>query len=221
MILMMSTRAATCVTHERERDTFDALLTTPMSSEAMLSAKLLGNLMSLRMGWLWFGSMMALAILSGGIHLLAVPLVITAWFIYGLFFTMVGMWYSMTCKSSMRATVLTVLTTLFLGGGHWLLMGLCCYIPASAMMMHGGSGDFLKYLAQFELGMTPPFVLGYCAYSYEDLAVNFNRHDDWGHMLFFSVIGLFLWAIACMFLWYGILVPKFRQLTRREELIYR
>ena len=221
MLLMMATRAATSITHERERDTFDALITTPMSTEAMLGAKLLGNLMSLRMGWLWYGSMMAIAILSGGLHLLAVPLVLMAWFIYALFFTMVGMWFSMACQSSMRATVLTVMTTLFVGGGHWLVMSLCFYIPVSIMMRAGGQGDFLTYMAQFETGMTPPAVLFLCAYSWEDLAVNFNRHDKLGELVVFCLIGLFLWALACVILWYGVLIPKFRQLARREELIYR
>ena len=221
MILHIAVRASTSISTERERDTFDALITTPMSCEAMLGAKLLGTLMSLRMGWLWFGSMMAIAILSGGLHLLAVPLVLMAWFVYAVSFTMVGMWFSMACKSSMRATVLTVITSLFVGGGHWLVMSLCFYIPVSMVMRNGGQGDFLTYMAQFEAGMTPPAVLFICAYSWEDLAVNFNRHDKLGELVVFSLIGLFLWALACVILWYGVLVPKFRQLTRREELIYR
>ena len=219
MLLMMSTRAATCITHERERDTFDALITTPMSSEAILSAKLLGTMMSLRMGWLWFGSMMAIAVLTGGIHLLAVPIVITAWFIYALFFSMVGMWYSMTCRSSMRATVLTVITVLFLGGGHWIVVSLCFYLPASAVV-HGGPGDFMQYIMMFQAGMTPPFVLGLTAYSWDNLAHDFNQREMW-QMLVFSILGLFLWAMGCLIMWYGLLVPKFRQITRREELIYR
>jgi ABC-type transport system involved in multi-copper enzyme maturation permease subunit len=220
MLLMMAVRAATSVTNERERDTFDALITTPMSSEAMLSAKLLGTLMSLRMGWLWYGSMMALAILSGGIHLLAVPLVLTAWFIYAVFFSMVGMWFSMACKSSMRATVLTVLTVLFLGGGHWIFAAMCFYFPVS-LLMRGGPGDFMEYIVQFEAGLTPPWVLGLSAYSWDDLAVRFNRNDKMGEMLVFCLIGLFLWALACVIMWYGVLIPKFRQLTRREELVYQ
>ena len=220
MLLMMSTRAATCITHERERDTFDALITTPMSMEAMLSAKLLGTMMSLRMGWLWYGSMMAVAILSGGIHLLAVPLVLMAWFVYAVFFTMLGMWFSMACKSSMRATVLTVITALLLGGGHWIFASMCFYIPVSFLMRGNGPHDFMEYIMQFEAGLTPPWVLGLSAYSWRNLEFDF-RHDKMGEMLVFCLIGLFLWALACVILWYGVLVPKFRLLTRREELVYQ
>jgi ABC-type transport system involved in multi-copper enzyme maturation permease subunit len=220
MILMVAVRASTCITNERERDTFDALITTPMSGDAMLGAKLLGCITSVRMGWLWFGSMLTVAVLTGGIHLLAVPLVITEWFVYAAFFAMVGMGYSMSCQSSMRATVYTVMTTLMLGGGHWLVMGLCCYFPAATLMRGGNPGSFIEYLAKFQAGMTPPFVMGLSAYSWEDLGHNFSRRE-FGEWIAFSMVGLFLWAMGGLILWYGVLVPKFRLITRREELIYQ
>jgi ABC-type transport system involved in multi-copper enzyme maturation permease subunit len=219
MLLMVAVRASTCISSERDRDTFDALLATPMSAEAILAAKLLGCLTSLRMGWLWFGSMLAIALLTGGIHPLAVPIVIVAWFIYAVFFTMVGMWFSMVCRSSMRATVLSVLATLFLGGGHWLLMLLCCYFPF-VFSVRAGPGEFMEYVAKFEAGMTPPCVIAFCSYSWENLARDFHRQEFWTEMIIFSLIGLFLWAMGCLILWYGILIPKFREITRREELIY-
>jgi ABC-type transport system involved in multi-copper enzyme maturation permease subunit len=221
MLLMLAVRASTCITGERERDTFDALLTTPLSCEAMLAGKLLGCLTSLRMGWLWFGSMLAIALLTRGLHLLAVPIVIGSWFVYAVFFTMVGMWFSMACQSSLRATVLAVLTTLFLGGGHWLMMGLCCLIPSMIFMRHGNPEDFVRYIAQFELGMTPPFVLQHFSYSWQGLGQRVGPDSVEVQMFYFSLIGVFLWALACVFLWHGVLVPKFRELSRREELIYQ
>lgn len=221
MILIVAVRASTAIASERERDTFDALVTTPMTSNAILSAKLLGAIASVRVGWLWFGSMLALAVLTGGVHLLAVPLVIAEWFVYAVFFAMVGLGFSMSCRSSMRATVYTVLITLLLGGGHWIVMGLCCYLPMEAMMRGGGHSDrFVEYLAKFQAGMTPPFVMGLSAYSWEDLSREF-RARDMRELLEFSLAGLFLWAVGALVLWHGILVPKFRLLVRREELIYR
>jgi ABC-type transport system involved in multi-copper enzyme maturation permease subunit len=219
LLLMISVRAATCITHERERDTFDALLTTPMSTEAMLIAKLIGTLAGVRLGWLWLGAMVAVALLTGGLHPLAAPLLVGAWFIYAVFHAMIGLWYSMACQSSMRASVLTVLTVLFVGGGHWLLLGLCFYFPM-AMMMAGGGREWIEYVIQFHLGMTPPFVLGYSAYSWENL-VRMQADREFGaKLMVFSLIGLFLWAVGCVIFWYGLLLPKFRDLTRREELIY-
>ena len=120
----------------------------------------------------------------------------------------------------MRATVWTVLTVLFLGGGHWIFVGLGFYAPV-LFVTKGGQNDFIMYMMQFEGGMTPPWVLGLSAYSWEDLTFNFNRHDKLGELLAFCLIGLFLWALACVIMWYGVLIPKFRQMTRREELVYK
>jgi hypothetical protein len=71
----------------------------------------------------------------------------------------------------------------------------------------------------FHAGMTPPFVLSFGAYSWQDLAQNHN-HREMTKLIVFSMIGLFLWSMGCVVLWFGILVPKFRQIARREELIY-
>jgi ABC-type transport system involved in multi-copper enzyme maturation permease subunit len=220
MILIVAVRASTSIAQERERDTFDALLTTPMSAETMLWAKLIGCLTSLRTHGLWFGSMMALAVLSGGLHWLAAPVVLGMWFIYATFFTLLGMWFSMTCKTALRATIYTVLTTLFLGGGHWLLMILLCYFPAEAVG-GGGGRDFFEYLVKFELGMTPPAVLVFYSYSVESLTQDFHHHDHFEqHVMLFALFGLVLWGAGCLVMWYGILLPRFREITRREELIY-
>jgi ABC-type transport system involved in multi-copper enzyme maturation permease subunit len=219
MILMVAVRASTSIAAERERDTFDALITTPLSAEAILFAKLVGCLSSLRLAWLWFGCMVTVAILARGIHLLAAPIVIGTWFIYATFFTMIGMWFSMACKTSMRATVYTVLTTLLLGGGHWIVMAFLCYLPA-ALVTRGGTGHFFEYAIKFQAGMTPPIVLGLYAYSWQDLSSDLRHVDDWKHVAMFALFGLVLWAAGCLVMWYGMLLPKFKQITRREELLY-
>jgi hypothetical protein len=94
-------------------------------------------------------------------------------------------------------------------------------MPAAALIRGGHSGDFLEYVAKFQLGMTPPFVVGFCSYSWENLARDFRSRDFGAEMIVFCLIGLFLWAMGSLILWYGILLPKFRDITRREELIYQ
>jgi hypothetical protein len=90
----------------------------------------------------------------------------------------------------------------------------------AALLRMDRPGEFPQYLMFFELGMTPPFVLGLCAYCQDDLAINFH-HREFTELWIFSLIGLFLWALGCIILWFGILVPKFQQLTRREEMLYQ
>jgi hypothetical protein len=40
-------------------------------------------------------------------------------------------------------------------------------------------------------------------------------------LLVFSLIGLMLWAAGCAVFWYGLLLPKFREVSRREEMLYQ
>jgi hypothetical protein len=63
-------------------------------------------------------------------------------------------------------------------------------------------------------------VLGLCSYSWRNLGHDF-QHNELAQMFYFSLIGVFLWAMACIFLWHGLLLPKFREITRREELTYQ
>ena len=65
--------------------------------------------------------------------------------------------------------------------------------------------------------MTPPFVVGVCSYWWEDVG---QARGEFAELLSFCLVGLFLWALACFIMWFGVLIPKFRQITRREELIY-
>jgi ABC-type transport system involved in multi-copper enzyme maturation permease subunit len=218
LLLRVAVHASTTITSERERETFDALLTTPLSSEAMLGAKLLGCLTSMRFGWIWLGSMVVLALLTTALHPLAVPILAVAWLIYATFFSMIGLWFSMVCKSSMRATMLTVITSLFLGGGHWLVAGLCCYFPG-AFLFRGSGSDDLRHILFFQLGMTPPFVIGLFAYSWEDLYLHFSQDREAAELIVHCFVGLFLWGVACVSLWYGLLLPKFREVARRGRLI--
>jgi len=88
------------------------------------------------------------------------------------------------------------------------------------LIARGGPDVFLEYAAKFQAAMTPPIVLGLYAYSWENLAQDFRRESDVKHLLVLSLFGLVLWSAACVVMWYGMLVPKFRQVTRREELLY-
>jgi ABC-type transport system involved in multi-copper enzyme maturation permease subunit len=225
-LLMIAVRASTSITSERERDTFDALIATPLSGEGILLAKVMGNMMSMRPAWLWFGSMLLLALCTGGIHPLAVPIIISAWLVYALFVTMIGLTFSMFCKSSIWSALFTVLTTLVLGGGHWLITSCCCAPIFSMLMMAGGQRGpdriFLnvgEYFVKFQAGLTPPFVFAWCSFPLSDHHHMAQQREFW-ELLGMSLVGLFLWTVACAILWFGILVPKFKLLARRNELEY-
>jgi hypothetical protein len=185
-----------------------------MDSDTILWAKFLGNLLSMRMAWLWLGIIWGLGLITGGLHPFALPLLLIAWFVYASFFTILGLWFSMTARTTMRATVYTMLSTIGLSVGHWLIW-LCCG-PLFLFAGNAGSGTIPEVFAKFQFGMTPPFVLGMLAFTSEDFSNNFGSEEMIG-FIFFSILGIFLWGVAALIFWFGFLSPRFRIFTGRED----
>jgi ABC-type transport system involved in multi-copper enzyme maturation permease subunit len=223
-ILMLGVRAATCVTSERERDTFDSLITTPMSAENILFAKVVGNLFSNRPVWFWFGAILLLALATGGLHPLAVPIIVIAWFVYAVFVTLLGTMFSLFCQSSIWSVIWTMLATLFLGGGHWLITGCFCMPLFGLVMVQFRNNQdarmfstVAEYFAMFQGGLTPPAVFALCSFGWDERML---REQKFWEFVGFSTFGLFMWMFLCAILWFGLLVPKFRHIVRRIELEY-
>jgi ABC-type transport system involved in multi-copper enzyme maturation permease subunit len=214
-LIGVAIRASNSIRGEMDKDTFDALITTPLAGNSILLAKFVGSLFSVRLGWFWIGAILGLGLVTGGIHVLALPLFLGAWTIYAVVFAMIGLWYSMVCRSSMRANVYTMLTVIGASVGHWMIW-LCCGPLFLFLDMHRGVGHPAEYLMKFQAGMTPPFVLGFLCYSPQDLAQHYN-HTEPTQLLGFSILGLFLWTMAGLMLWFVLIGPKFRQLTRRDQ----
>ena len=185
-LLTVAVRGATCISNERDRQTWDSLLTTPMTASHLLAAKVLGNIVSVRLAWIWLGVMWLIAMVFGGISILALPLLVIAWFVYAAFLSLLGCGFSIIASSSQRAIVYTLLATVGLSVGHWLPW-FCC-IPI------GGPGREVEHLAKFQAGLTPPAVLG---------ILPFFRHDhrEVAELVGFSVCGLFIWTCGTLFLW--------------------
>jgi ABC-type transport system involved in multi-copper enzyme maturation permease subunit len=209
-ILAVSVRAAGTMTGEREKQTWDTLLTTPVDSSAILYGKWLGSILGVRWGMVWLAGIWAVALVTGGIHPLALPVVMLAWFVYAAFFAVLGLWYSTVCKTSLRAMVLTVFSVLTLCGGHWI-MWMCCVFAARS-----GPGEAFEILAQAQLGvMTPPFVMGFAAFHEEMLQGSTVRDDEiLVRLAAFSLVGLVVWTGACAVL-YAITSIRLRILTHR------
>jgi ABC-type transport system involved in multi-copper enzyme maturation permease subunit len=211
-LLWAAVRASTSISVERDKQTFDALITTQLNSDSVLGAKLLGSLLGVRMGLAWYSAILVLACVTGGVHPLALALAIGGWIMYACFFSLIGLWFSMVCATSTRATVTTVLVSLGLGGGHWLIW--MCLGPL-AYWSHAGPDSFFEMLMKFEVGMTPPIVLGVFSFCYEDLRHDGNR--EFAEMMAYCLLGIILWSAACAALWFGLLAPRFRHLMRREH----
>src|SRR5262249_16837522 len=133
-----------------------------MDSNTILFAKWVGAIGSVRWLWVWLGVICAIGLATTGLNPLAVPCLAAAWMAYAGVVAMVGLWFSMNCKTTLRATVWTILAVLGLTVGHWLITALGCLLPLSVM---GEPPDFVRQLAKIEAGLTPPFALGWLAFN--------------------------------------------------------
>ena len=169
MLLAVVVRAAGSIHSERERHTFDELLTTRLTNNEILFGKWLGAILSVRWAWVWLGAIWFVSLVLGGVAGFGLPLILIliSWVVYATVSAGVGLWFSIGSKSTLRATVAALATMIFLYGGHWLVTGIFCYFPLAALGAHENNFEWMFYL---QGGLSPPLVLGLFAYGPEDLA---------------------------------------------------
>jgi ABC-type transport system involved in multi-copper enzyme maturation permease subunit len=211
MLLAVAVRAAGSISGERDKQTFDDILASPLGSDAILFAKWLGSLCSVRWAWVWLLAVWCMAGAAGALHPVAVALHLAAWFIYAAFLTNLGLWFSMISRTTRRAIAWTLASALGLAFGHWLIWLLC--IP---LYLGAGSPPFLDWLPKLQVGLTPPFAL-WASFSFglfpEDSGRLFG--PDWIQFVFCGVFGLAFWGVAAAILW-AVVSARFRELTNRS-----
>jgi ABC-type transport system involved in multi-copper enzyme maturation permease subunit len=111
LLLGVAVRAASCLSRERDQQTLEGLLTTPLDNRTILMEKWLGSLLGERRTWLILGLVWVLGYWIGGLHLLAIPCFLLAWLAYAMFLSGLGLWFSVANRSSHRAIFGTLLTT--------------------------------------------------------------------------------------------------------------
>ena len=130
---------------------------------------------------------------------------------------MLGLWFSMTAKTTMRATVYTMFTTVFLGGGHWIVW-LCCG-PLFFFAGGGGGRGISEYILKLHAGLTTPAVLALFAFSGQEFNNNWGSREM-AEIIGFCILGLFLWGMASFIFWTALLAPRFRVFTGRQDERY-
>src|SRR5262249_50329501 len=119
MLVGVAVRAAGGISGERERQTLDGLLTSPLESHDILFGKWLGSLLGVRKAWGWLGLIWGVGILTGGLHPAPLMLAFVAWLVYASCLAGVGLWFSISCRTTLRATLYTLITILVASVGHW------------------------------------------------------------------------------------------------------
>jgi ABC-type transport system involved in multi-copper enzyme maturation permease subunit len=206
-VFAVAIRASTSITTERDKQTFDTLLTTPLSGSSIFNAKWAGSFFGSRRGMLWLALIWIVALCTGGMHWVALPLLIFAWAIYAAFAVTLGLWFSIVCRSTMQATVFTIIILVGCHVGHWLVWILAPVLPVDPVTKQ------CMLMAHF--GHTPPLVMGFLPFSWAELSDTFSGEDDWLKMIAWCMGGLVVWAVATM-AFYVITVSRFRKMAHRD-----
>lgn len=210
IVVGVAVRAATSISRERDRLTWDSLLTSPLDSTTILFGKWLGSLVSVRWGWLWLGAIWGLGSALGGLHALAIPLLLLACALYAGLLALVGLWFSLVCPTSLRAVIWTLFTVLAMVASFLVL-------PVySSPLFYYLSPDvaWVRWLYRLNLAMAPPIALGrMLPFGWEGKLPGIGRKQAWE--MEFALLGLSCWVAAAVILWL-VLSAKFRRLTGRQ-----
>jgi ABC-type transport system involved in multi-copper enzyme maturation permease subunit len=217
MCVVIAFYAAASVSRERERQTLDNLLTTPDGAGAVLRAKWLGSMLSVRHCFWCLAVVYGLGLISGGLHPFAVPLLALAYLVYTAFVASLGLYFSTVSNTTLRATVFTLMFLVALCGLQWLLWG-SLYQPATSIV-RGPEWPFVPERGYFwlgtiqEYGLTPPMPL--LVLSFPLFGGRGDRDFDFTTPVTVAsaLAGLAVYALAAWVLW-RVTLARFRALTR-------
>ena len=135
LLLLIGARAATCVTSERERDTWISLRSTMLSRAEILWAKLLGSLYAGRAVFLLLTMIWLMMFLIHPSVFFAMFFEIPTVIVLAVFCGLLGMRFSLSSRNSAWAMGKTVAFLIIIGGGY-----LFCCIPC-VIASNSGPGD--------------------------------------------------------------------------------
>jgi ABC-type transport system involved in multi-copper enzyme maturation permease subunit len=201
MLIGVAVRASSSISGERDRGTLDGLLTSPLQSHDILFAKWLGSLLGVRWAWFWLGLIWVSGMLTGCLHPAALMLLLVAWLVYASCLAGVGLWFSISCRTTLRATLYTLATLFGASLGHWVIW--LCLLPFCSPFL-------VSDLLGLQACITPPAVLYWLSASADEV-----RHsNEWDVRTVLAGFGLMLWAVAACLIW-TFSRARFRRLTSR------
>jgi ABC-type transport system involved in multi-copper enzyme maturation permease subunit len=189
--LGVASAAAAGVAGEKEQDTWISLISTDLSGEEILRAKMFGPIWSVR----WFiGCLILLLIFGlvlGALHPFGLIAVLSELAIYLWFAAALGTFMSLRCRNTTRALAWTIGIMIFLNGGYLFLL----------MLFYSDSPAVLFACS--------PATIGVSAASFNDVwqIMGFNTNPwsgtmtrDQNEYLVSATIGLILYLTAAIIL---------------------
>lgn len=172
-LLVLAARSSTSVTIEKERQSWETLVSTPLSGWDIVIGKILGNIYALRWLLVLMCILWGMAVALRPLALVSAILMMTTIALVCPFFVGMGLFLSLSCRTSTRAMCWSMLVSLFVGGGYAL-----CAEPLIDMFITigfigrqgrgpilGPSVPYLLAWAGMEEMHRPPRVLSVAAFA--------------------------------------------------------
>jgi ABC-type transport system involved in multi-copper enzyme maturation permease subunit len=196
--LLVALSAANRVTRERERQTLDSLLTLPYTDGEILFSKWLASILVLPPVWWALAAIWLIGVVTGAIHPSAVPFLAAAVTAYLIFFASLGIFFSTSYHSSLRANLFTLLSVLLLLAGPASYYG---WLSGPYVVTAGGGGSFPWDEIFVEYGLSPAGTLWALTFRSADLL---DPRDGQLQLarIFAAVVGLHCYLAAAVALWF-------------------
>ncbi len=204
-LVRLTLRGAGTISTERQRQTLDSLLTTPLTNGEILRGKWLSCLAGQRGLNLVFGLFILTGVLLAALSPLGLLVILLDSAVLAAFAICLGMSVSVSSRSTFHATTTAFLLLVALTVGHWLL-----YPILSAAFQVFGRPDLVEPLRNFHYhGLTSP-------YSLATLATLGGSQQAPTAQVLAACTGTALRAILAAALWLW-LQRRFRLLTGRRQ----
>ena len=214
MFFAVSMRAAGAISGERDKDSWISLISTPLSADEILWGKWWGCVLGMRRIYFVLAIIWSIGLAVGGVRPEMLPLMIIALALYVSAFSWIGLFCSMTARTTMIASVRVFFATLFFAGGFWAIVGAISTIPISLFRVKGDPNS-MDATFEFFYSLTPSFMVGwlplfhYGPYELEP----FDRTENSCWLLPF--LGLTTWLVFNVGA-YLICQRRFRRLRQSE-----
>ena len=210
-LLVVAINAARTISRERARRTLDSLLATPLENRTILLAKIFASVVAVRVGWIVLGWFWLAALASGGLRVLALPLLVAGWFLFAILAAEIGVWCSLASHNTLRATIFTLAILASISVAPPLL-GLAWDVFAPAV---GWSERSPLVAALTSCGTSPPMVLWGLAYTGNvEAAILASAR----YQFIAAFVGTCGYAVIAWLLWRRLLA-RFGRLTGRMPVV--
>ncbi|MGL5097894.1 MAG: ABC transporter permease, partial [Planctomycetia bacterium] len=146
--ILTVSRASSSFGAERDRDCWVSLLSTPLSAQEIVRAKLIGSLKLLLTASVVMAPLYALGVVDGSWSVLAVPCLMVAVAIYGFFLAALGVNLSLRYERTVTAMSATFGVAVFLCGFGQMLFGVVL-IPFMMFFRSGSDVVGMTYMSSF------------------------------------------------------------------------